>query len=232
MLDAAGEVLAGSSGGGGDGGGEGGSSAEAEIGAGMISTGVRSSMVGIFEAEPPWGGTAVGSGSRAGTTGAGTLLPVWELNTSSSVSFSSLRMLSAASFFLSKVMFDPSSSELGGCGTASDSTGGTGAEVDGGVGAVWLTGFSGWAAGAGASTICEQCGQRTWRPSRSVRTPIRRPQNGHGNVCASVAIRVGAGLCGRETGKEHDPVFYRSRVRNATAGSPRGNPAVDAEQCH
>jgi hypothetical protein len=104
-------------------------------------------------------------------------------NTSSSDSSGSLRMLSAASFGMMLKTgsgIGGSCDITGGCGGAAGVGGATGGAAGGAAG--------GPAAGAppavtGARTTCLQCGQRTCLPSRSIPTPMRRPQNGHGNVC-------------------------------------------------
>ena len=68
----------------------------------------------------------------------------------------------------------------GGSGTEG---GAKGLAAPGGVG--WL----GTGGVAGATTTCLQWGQRTWRPRSCSPTPMRRPQNGHGNVCVGMGMR-------------------------------------------
>lgn len=99
-------------------------------------------------------------------------------------------MLSAASF---GKMLNTGSGIGGMCGIA----GGGGDAICGAAGGGGTA--TGGAAGGppgeppavtGARTTCLQCGQRTCLPRRSIPTPIRRPQKGHGNVCVCDDIGV------------------------------------------
>src|SRR5262245_94135 len=58
----------------------------------------------------------------------------------------------------------------------------------GGAVAAWGAATGGGPAVAGASTTCLQCGHRTCLPSNSAGTPMRRPQNGQGNVTVGEAM--------------------------------------------
>jgi hypothetical protein len=185
------------------------------------------------------------AGATSGNRGIGSRLKPCEPNTSSSDSSGSLRMLSAAS--LGEML--NTGSGMGGNGALPG--GGAGGNAAAGEG--WSAGGCGAAAGcgaagppgapgapptvAGARTTCLQCGQRTCLPSKSIPTPIRRPQKGQGNVCVwdDIGSDSGKSLTGRPLRVERLRSVCRkvyltlsfSKHQNALAGTTQFQELVE-----